>query len=161
MIQFLGHPYHPWWSRSGCVNESSFLVVKRTLFKMGKITSSTINPPTLVDSLEARRGGGIWEDGLPSLRGLPTDSDGILNEPSGSTFFTGRMVPIQRSAGVNTVSASSTDVGAAYDARVERTDPEPKISLRGYDRTFEKGSQYLIQFHLSCRQDQESWESLW
>jgi hypothetical protein len=92
---------------------------------MGKITSSTINPPALADSLEARRGA-IGEVGLPSLRRLPTNSDDSLSEPTGSTFFTGRIVPtpLPRSAGVNTVPAPSTDVRAAYDARVERTDPE-------------------------------------
>lgn len=70
----------------------------------------------------------MGEEALPSLRGLPRNSDGSLNEPSGSTLFTGRMVPTQRSAGVNTVPVPSTDVRATYDARVEPTDPEPKIS---------------------------------
>ena len=98
---------------------------ERTLFKMGKITSSTINPPTLAVSLEARRGV-IGEVELPSLCRLPTNSDDGLSEPTGSTFFTGRMVPtpVLRSAGVNTVPAPSTDVRVPYDARVERTDPE-------------------------------------
>ena len=104
---------------------------------MGIITSSTINPPTFAVSLEACRGGAIGEVGLlPSLRRLPTNSDDSLSEPTGSTFFTGRMVPtpVPRSAGVNTVPAPSTDVRVAYDARVERTDPEyaggaPKIEV--------------------------------
>ena len=97
---------------------------------MGKIASSTINPPTLAVSLEAPRGGAIGEVELPSLRRLPINSDDSLSEPTGSTFFTGRMVPtpVPRSAGVNTVPAPSTDVRAVYDARVERY-PEPKIEV--------------------------------
>ena len=107
-------------------SSKEILCEERTLFKMGKITSSTINPPTFAVSLEARRGEAIGEVGLPSLRRLPTNSDDSLSEPTGSTFFTGRMVPtpVPRSAGVNTVPVPSTDVRVAYDARVERTDPE-------------------------------------
>jgi len=93
---------------------------------MGKITSSTINPPALAVSFETCREV-VGEVGLPSLRRLPTNSDDSLSEPTGSTFFTGRMVstPVPRSAGLNTVPVPSTDVRAAYDARrAERTDPE-------------------------------------
>lgn len=90
---------------------------------MGKITSSTINPPALAVSLEARRE--VVGEVLPSLR--PTYSDDSLSEPTESTFFTGRMVstPVPRSAGVNIVPVPSTEVRAANDARrPERTDPE-------------------------------------
>lgn len=66
-------------------------------------------------------------EGTPaSFLKLPTYSADNLSDPTGSTFFTGRIVsmPFPMSAALNTVPEPSTDDLAAYDARrVLRIDP--------------------------------------
>lgn len=63
---------------------------------------------------------------LVSFLKFPTNSADNLSDPTGSTFFTGRMVPTPSpiSASFSTVPVPSTEVLAAYDERrVLRNDP--------------------------------------
>lgn len=79
----------------------------------------------------------VGEGPLASFLKLPTYSADNLSDPTGSTFFTGRIVsmPFPMSAALNTVPVPSMDVRAAYEARrVLRIDPvyaggAPKFSV--------------------------------